>query len=96
MPSREHFLLNLLIALSTDSFSPTLIVDMPFNPPSPTHLFPLPFSGSFCIIANKKLIVKYLKEKMTGFLPIFHFFYNSKTFAARRGHFKRAARLCCL
>ena len=32
MPSREHFLLNLLSALSTDSFSPTLIVDMFFLP----------------------------------------------------------------
>ena len=32
MPSREHFLLNLLSALSTDSFSPTLIVDILFQP----------------------------------------------------------------
>lgn len=33
MPSREHFLLNLLKALSTDSFSPTLIVDTVFTSP---------------------------------------------------------------
>lgn len=31
MPSREHFLLNLLMALSTDSFSPTLMVDIPLT-----------------------------------------------------------------
>lgn len=31
IPSREHFLLNLLKALSTDSFSPTLIVDTVFH-----------------------------------------------------------------
>ena len=32
MPSREHFLLKRRSALSTDSFSPTFIVDISFSP----------------------------------------------------------------
>ena len=37
MPSREHFLLKRRSALSTFSFSPTLTVDIPFNPPRLRH-----------------------------------------------------------
>lgn len=65
MPSREHFLLKRRNALSTFSFSPTLTVDIPLNPPSPQALF-----GTLWIF---KLPVYYTSRKnfCQVFYPIF-------------------------
>lgn len=52
IPSREHFLLNLLNALSIFSFSPTRTVDI-YNPPLPVGVYSF-FQQSYYIKTAKK------------------------------------------
>ena len=66
MPSREHFLLKRRSALSTFSFSPTLTVDIPFNPPSPQALFCYPV-----IITVRLFSVKSFFRIFRYFFPLF-------------------------
>ena len=64
MPSREHFLLNLLSALSTDSFSPTLIVDILFQP---SFAYAVIFFNYLFIIQKPLIKVNFLRAHFPKF-----------------------------
>lgn len=71
MPSLEHLLLNLRRALSTFSFSPTLMVDIFF-----TRLCPKLFSY-FAIITPYKIAVKSFSTVFRLFLKFLHYSVRS-------------------
>ena len=70
MPSREHFLLKRRNALSTFSFSPTLTVDIPLNPPSPQALF-----GRLLRFLSYSVIISAGQSSVKSFTPFFPTFF---------------------